>query len=316
MWKTVSFLVFTLLIIPVAIFFVDTTLSPLQREVIFVLLKIYGVAAFLTFVVSALTHNYSQVDKLWSVMPIVYVWVTYSYDTSNLRVLIMAILVTIWGARLTYNFYRRGGYSLKFWEGEEDYRWSILRSKKEFNTGWKWMLFNFFFISMYQMALILLMTFPIVKVLGVGTLNYWDYFLMMLILGFVIFETIADQQQWNFQKAKRLERNKSNPKYEDGFLKEGLWAKLRHPNYACEQAVWITFYLFSVNATGLWINWSISGCLLLILLFKGSADFSEAISAGKYPAYQDYIQSVPRFVPFTKFARNVKNKSPEQVQGL
>ena len=40
--------------------------------------------------------------------------------------------------------------------------------------------------------------------------------------------------------------------------------------------------------------------LLLIILFKGSSDFSEEISANKYPEYKDYQRSVPRFIPFLK----------------
>jgi steroid 5-alpha reductase family enzyme len=159
------------------------------------------------------------------------------------------------------------------------------------------------------------MTFPIVKVLGVSSVNYGDYFIAILMGGLIIFETIADQQQWKFQNEKR-KMGSSESKYKDGFLKDGLWSIVRHPNYACEQAIWITFYFFSVNATGMWINWSISGCLLLILLFKGSANFSESISASKYPAYKDYIKYVPRFVPYSKSLRKLKNKSPEQVQGL
>jgi len=46
----------------------------------------------------------------------------------------MSILVTVWSIRLTYNFARRGGYSWKFWDGEEDYRWDILRQKPGFNN--------------------------------------------------------------------------------------------------------------------------------------------------------------------------------------
>lgn len=34
-----------------------------------------------------------------------------------------------------------------------------------------------------------------------------------------------------------------------------------------------------------------------MLLFQGSADFSESISARKYPKYKDYQQRVPKFVP-------------------
>jgi len=61
--------------------------------------------------------------------------------------------------------------------------------------------------------------------------------------------------------------------------------------------MWVTIYLFSIAATSRYINWSFIGSLLLILLFKGSADLSEEISAQKYPAYQEYMQKTPRFIP-------------------
>jgi steroid 5-alpha reductase family enzyme len=70
-----------------------------------------------------------------------------------------------------------------------------------------------------------------------------------------------------------------------------------------EQSIWIIFYLFSVNATGQWINWTIGGCVLLVILFKGSSDFSEELSANKYPAYKDYQKAVPRFIPGLKFGK-------------
>jgi len=38
-----------------------------------------------------------------------------------------------------------------------------------------------------------------------------------------------------------------------------------------------------------------------VILFKGSSDFSEDISAAKYPEYKEYQKRVPRFIPFTKF---------------
>jgi steroid 5-alpha reductase family enzyme len=207
----------------------------------------------------------------------------------------MAFLVTIWGIRLTYNFHRRGGYKLKFWEGEEDYRWSILRQKKEFESPIKWTIFNLLFISIYQMGLILLFTLPIVKCMDGKPICIWDILLASLFIGFVILETIADHQQWIFQNNKN-----KNPNQLKGFLSTGLWRIVRHPNYAAEQALWIVFYLFSVAATGIWINWSIMGCILLIVLFKGSSDFSENISVGKYPEYKEYQKSTPRFIPFIK----------------
>lgn len=81
------------------------------------------------FVVGELTRNFSQVDKLWSLMPIVYSWLTVSAFPASPRIWLMAILVTIWGLRLSYNFYRKGGYHIIPWKGEEDYRWIRVRQK-------------------------------------------------------------------------------------------------------------------------------------------------------------------------------------------
>jgi steroid 5-alpha reductase family enzyme len=91
--------------------------------------------------------------------------------------------------------------------------------------------------------------------------------------------------------------------YSHGFVRSGLWSLVRHPNYAMEQAIWIVFYGFSVIATGEWVNWSMAGCVLLVILFKGSSDFSESISEAKYPEYKEYQKTVPRFIPFTKISK-------------
>ncbi len=301
MWKTALFLIFTLIVVPVIAFRIDDPLTTLQQAALSKLVFIYAVASLLCFAVSTLTKNYSQVDKLWSVMPIVYAWVVADAGGYESRLVVMATLVTIWGIRLTFNFVRRGGFTWPPWRGEEDYRWAILMAKPEFQAPWKWTLFNFFFISLYQMGLILLFTLPILKCMNGRPLQAVDVLLTFAFLLFVIIETIADQQQWNFQQEKHRRISEGIPltgSYQKGFVHSGLWAKVRHPNYAAEQAIWITFYLFSVVATGIWLNWSVVGALLLVLLFKGSSDFSESISAGKYPDYTKYQQSVPRFIPF------------------
>lgn len=302
MWRIALFLIFTLVAVPILTFIYDEPLTDLQWAVLKVLIIVYGTAAFLCFAISTLTNNYSQVDKLWSVIPIVYGWIMAYYSGFDPRVNIMACLITIWGIRLTYNFARRGGYSWKFWTGEEDYRWAILRAKPGFEQNWKWVLFNLFFISGYQMALILLFTLPALKTIGsTKPLGISDYILTAIIVLLVIMEFVADQQQYNYQEAKHA-RIKSGEKLEGGyalgFTHTGLWAYMRHPNYAAEQAIWITFYFFSVIATGNWINWSVAGGLLLILLFKGSSDFSESISKSKYPDYERYMKEVGRFLPF------------------
>lgn len=303
MWKTVLFLIFTLIIVPLVTFNFDIPLTNLQLQTLHALLFVYGISACLCFVVSSITNNYSQVDKLWSVIPVPYAWIIAYSSGFEGRIVLMAVLVTIWAARLTYNFARRGGYSWKFWTGEEDYRWAILQAKPEFQAKWKWMAFNLFFISGYQMGLILLFTLPALKAMESNIpLGILDYVLAALFIGFVVMEYIADQQQYDYQEEKYRQRKngKMSSFYEVGFTHTGLWAYMRHPNYAAEQSVWIIFYLYSVIATGLWLNWSVAGALLLVLLFKGSSDFSEEVSAKKYPRYKKYLKEVGRFLPLKK----------------
>jgi steroid 5-alpha reductase family enzyme len=287
-------------LVPVIAFTLDEPLSTLQGEVLNDLVMVYLVAALLCFAVSSISGNYSQVDKLWSILPMAYVWMTALKSGWEPRLILMALVVTVWGIRLTYNFSRRGGYSIRFWTGEEDYRWAILRARPEFAVKWRWVLFNLLFISLYQMGLILLMTLPVVRSLGGSPLGWADYLLAALILGLVVMETVADQQQWNYHREKRKALSSGGEvpvRYQKGFVHTGLWAKMRHPNYTAEQGIWILFYFFSVSASGNWLNWSVIGAILLVLLFWGSSNFSESISAGKYPGYREYQEKVNRYLP-------------------
>ncbi len=303
MIKTIIVLLFTIIVIPVVSFYMDEPLTLQQKDILTHLLWAALAVALLCFAVGHLTHNNSQVDKLWSILPIGYAWyVAYAAGFQD-RLVLMAVLVTIWGARLTYNFSRRGAYRWKFWTGEEDYRWEILRNNPVFKgKKGRWVLFHLFFICLYQNGLILLFTLPILVTLKAADnhITAMDLVLSALILFFIIIETIADQQQWNFHKEKSRLKATGNAlpgAYAKGFVSSGLWKLVRHPNYAAEQSIWIAFYFFSVVATGQWINWSMAGCLLLVILFQGSSDFSEGISASKYPAYEDYKKKTGRFLP-------------------
>lgn len=301
MLTTILLLIFTIIVLPVVCFYFGTPLNDLQIEVLYNTLYIVaGVIAY-CFIAGEISGNNSQIDKLWSIAPVAYTWYMTWLGGLEERMVLMSILVTIWGTRLTFNFARKGGYSWKFWEGEEDYRWKALRKRPGFDNRFVWMLFNLFFICCYQGTLIFLFTLPVLTALGTADppVQVADYILAALFVLFVIIEFIADQQQHTFQteKYRRIRTHLPLEEYEQGFIATGLWAYSRHPNYASEQAIWIVFYLFSVIATGEWINWSIAGCLLLMILFRGSSDFSESISKQKYPAYARYQEKVPRFLP-------------------
>jgi steroid 5-alpha reductase family enzyme len=298
---TAILLIVAVVVLPLVTIYYDEPLTDQQFKLLKELTIGMLLVALACFVVGEISQNYSQTDKLWSITPFFYVAYAAHSGGWTPKLILMTILVGVWAFRLTYNFNRRGGYSWKFWTGEEDYRWSVLRKEPFLQGRFRFSLFNLFFICIYQHALILAFTLPIViAVPTTGAIGVTEIFFSVLLLLLVYVEWKADEQQWIFQTNKhRKIRNKEvlNQEESQGFISSGLWAKVRHPNYAAEQSIWIVFYLIGAAGTGKWINWSMAGCVLLVLLFQGSANFSEGISSGKYPAYKDYIKRVPRFIP-------------------
>ena len=267
--------------------------------------------AILCFIVSEITRNYSQVDKLWSLMPIVYSWITSAIFPSS-RVFIMSSLVTVWGLRLSYNFSRKGGYNIIPWKGEEDYRWKVMRENSLLKGRFRFGLFNFFFISFYQNILILLFSSPLLMAAGNQDkpLTIIDLLAGVFMLTFIIIESIADNQLFRFHQEKKSGENESRrykKSLRKGFMTEGLWKYVRHPNFTSEQLIWICFYFFGVAASGQWINFSLTGAILLILLFIGSSQLTEGISSRKYPEYSIYRKEIPGFIPW-KFFPPAKNE--------
>lgn len=89
-------------------------LSELQLDSLRILLILCAISITYCFVTGEVTGNNSQMDKLWSILPIAYAWIIVGKSEMNLRLIVMAILITIWGVRLTLNFAKKGAYSLKF----------------------------------------------------------------------------------------------------------------------------------------------------------------------------------------------------------
>ena len=86
----------------------------------------YGTALELTLLLAALawltsviTREYSWVDRLWPLCPPAYCLIVAVHaDFASPRLNLMALLITLWGLRLTFNYARKGGYS----KDGEDYR--------------------------------------------------------------------------------------------------------------------------------------------------------------------------------------------------
>ena len=253
--------------------FMDLPLEPRLYAAIAICFLISSTA----FISSTLTRNFSFVDREWSLSPILYAFILSGafQGIYNPRAFFMAFFIGCWGARLTFNFWRRGGYN----EGEQDYRWPILQ--KIITNPIAWHLFNIFFISFYQNILLLLICLPVyVASLSAVPWQLQDSILTGLFYIFLIGEFWADQQQWIFQsekyrqlKLKGGDISKIEIPYRYGFRTTGLFRFSRHPNFFCEIMQWIVLALFSIvpNYTlGYWLP-SFLGCFLLLTLFLGYA---------------------------------------------
>ena len=303
-----TLLLLSLVVCPILYIYVGPALNDLQLETLKILGIIAGCSALYCFTLGEITGNNSQVDKIWSLLPIAYCWIIAAKGGMHPRLVVMAVLVTLWGIRLTYNFAKKGAYKLRFWEGEEDYRWEKVRALPFLQNRAVWMAFDLFFISGYQNALILMFTFPALVCMGSTEPFGWvDSLAAVLMFGFIVYETIADKQQWDFQSKKwaMIKSGKTLEElpapYNKGFNTCGLWSVSRHPNYMAEQAIWVSFYIFSIGAGVGIINWSMIGALLLIVLFTASTNLVEGISGDKYPEYAEYCKEVNKFIPGRKY---------------
>ena len=306
--------IITLTLSVLGFIFNSPSLTQNQLDTLLILAIVCGSSILYCFIVGEIANNNSQMDKLWSILPIAYTWIVAVKGGFNPRLVVYAIIVTLWGIRLTINFARKGAYRLKFWEGEEDYRWAILRKNKLFKSRFMWALFDLFFICIYQNVLVLAICLPALACMeSTASFGVFDYIAATSATLFLLLEAIADEQQWKFHQNKKRYINEGKSleelpePYDLGFNTFGLWRVMRHPNYLGEQAIWLCLYIFVIgsgNAVYGIFNWSMVGPLFLVLLFLGSSTFGESISASKYLRYSDYQKQVFKYLPLRRFNPN------------
>ncbi|EPS44305.1 hypothetical protein H072_1704 [Dactylellina haptotyla CBS 200.50] len=277
----------------------------------------------LTLIVSEITRNFSQVDRLWSILPAIYI-VHYSHWASlnnvhSDRVDTAAVIAVIWSVRLTFNYWRKGGYQ---WSSE-DYRWDVIRAaigKPAF------FIMNITFISFMQNFLLVAITTPVYLFLVVAknfpqseVATTADTVFSRGMMLAVILEFFADQQQWSFHQAKQSYKTTSKvpagydkAELDRGFLYSGLWAFSRHPNFVGEQLFWVLLYQWSAFVTDSIYNWAGMGALMYLFLFQGSTWLTELITSNKYKDYKIYQKHVSMFLPRVQSIREGGFYFPDQ----
>jgi steroid 5-alpha reductase family enzyme len=257
-----------------------------------VCLVVFAGVCLLVWLFSVTTKEYSWVDRIWSVVPVVYLAIfAGAAGFADARLNVMLVVGALWGIRLTFNFARKGGYA----RGGEDYRWAVLRGRM---SPGLFQVFNLLFITVYQNAILLLITLPAYTALEHRSpFGVWDVVATVVFLAFLLGETVADQQQWNFHGWKRAEVA-AGREPEPRFLQSGLFRYSRHPNFFFEQAQWWVMFAFGAIAAASVAQWTVLGAVLLTGLFVGSTIFTESITLSRYPEYSEYRRRTSAVVPW------------------
>ncbi|KYK60157.1 DUF1295 domain-containing protein [Drechmeria coniospora] len=269
----------------------------------------FAISLFLAgvfLVASEANRNYSQVDRFWSILPNLYVihlaiWARQAGLPTS-RIDLVAAFTTLWSIRLTFNYWRRGGYQI----GSEDYRWEIVKSKI---PAVLFFVLNVTFISFMQSILLFAIScVPAYAILLSAhhepEVTAADVAYFSAEVALIVSEWFSDGQQWRYQTAKhkyyqdaKLPLGWTQADLDRGFNTSGLWAYSRHPNFFAEQTIWLVLYLWGCHGTNSLCNYTLAGSASLILLFQGSTWLTESITTSKYAEYAEYQKQVGRFIP-------------------
>lgn len=238
-------------------------------------------AALVLWMVSIRKKDVSFIDICWSLFFVLFVWFT-AIESDNTefstRQLLLSILVTIWGLRLSLYLMWRN------WDLPEDPRYVSMRE----HHGKRFWWVSLFTVFLLQSILAWMISSTLLAGLWEpGDLNVLDYLAVAIWLVGFTFEAGSDLQLALF---------KSKPENKGKLLTSGFWRYTRHPNYFGDAACWWGYGLFAI-AAGNW--WGIFGSLLmtfLLLRVSGVALLEKSLVDAK-PGYREYAEKTSAFFP-------------------
>ena len=254
------------------------------------ILTAYGITAviilglmILLWLVSLWLKDASIVDIFWGTGFVITAWVYFALtpDGLDVRKWLIAIIVTIWGLRLSIHILLRNAGK------GEDYRYQKWR--EEAGSAWWWR--SFFKVFLLQGTLMWIISAPLLaaqmeakpdrliwlEFVGIGV---W-------LIGFY-FEAVGDWQ---------LTRFKADPVNKGKLLNTGLWRYTRHPNYFGDAAQWWGFYLIAVAVGGWWTVFSPILMTFLLRQVSGVTMLEKTLKNTK-PGYKEYVESTNAFFPW------------------
>lgn len=246
-----------------------------------IIILLAGYATF-WFLTSILLKRNDIADIAWGLGFIAVAWFSFYEGPMSKVSLLVSILVTLWGLRLsTHIFLRNRGK-------KEDFRY------KKWRDEWgKWFyLRSYLQVYLLQMGFLFLIATSFIK-LSVQNNNQITPLVILGTLVWVVgffFESVGDYQLEKFKK------NKSN---KGKIMRKGVWAYTRHPNYFGEVAQWWGIFIIALNNLANW--WTLISPLTITLLILGVSGIP--MLEKKYEgnkSYEKYKKETNAFFPGPK----------------
>jgi len=234
------------------------------------------------WLVSLRLKNASIVDIFWGAGFVLCNWVYLALtpDGTPERKWLAAVLVTVWGLRLSgYILWRNAGKA-------EDFRYRKWR--EENGAAWWWK--SYLRVFLLQGLLMWLISAPLLanQIGRKPGLIWLDYVAVAVwAIGF-FFEAVGDLQMARFR---------ANSANKGKVLDHGVWHYTRHPNYFGDSTQWWGYYLLALAAGGWWTLWAPLMMTGLLLRVSGVTLLERSLKETK-PGYKEYVESTSAFIPW------------------
>lgn len=194
--------------------------------------------------------------------------------------LLVAMMGGVWGFRLSLHLLARVLHEA------EDGRYRYLREH------WNGDQRRFFAFFMAQAAFVVIFSLPFLVAASnpVPGLSLWSILAIVVWLGSLGGEWLADQQLASFR---------NNPANRGKTCRVGLWGWSRHPNYFFEWLHWFAYVLLSVGSPWWWL--SLAGPLLMLVSLRWitGIPYTEAQALrSRGDDYRAYQREVNEFFPW------------------
>jgi steroid 5-alpha reductase family enzyme len=235
----------------------------------------------LWFLISLIKRRNDVADVAWGAGFVLLAWTSFFLSGgSGARGILVGILVSIWGLRLSWHIHARH-------RGKpEDFRYTTWRRE------WgKWFYARSYAqVYLLQGALLFLVALPMLIInrsTGIPFSFLNGIGVCVWLLGF-LFESVGDAE---------LARFASDPLNRGKILQSGLWLYTRHPNYFGEVLQWWGIWLVSLGVPGGWLG-IVGPLTITFLILKVSGIPMLEKKMAENPYFAEYKRRTNVFLPW------------------